>query len=271
MAGWRGPDCRAERRPRPPLDPGCQGLFFAHAHAHAHTHAHARAASAPAPFVRVGSAQASLPSFPSPYAGRGDRWPFFSDRRTEPRSVWRRRISSPGVPSSRAISHCSCGSSRAEKVEAGGCLSPGFGIIDARTSASFFAFVRSASANPFQASACASVILSSARRKAMRPSTRSMVAMPSMPPPIMPILCIIPMECIMDMLPIISFMSSSCPSSACCPYRRPSCPRHLAARRPMGSVREPEWPELIFRRPRGGNDRVRPGPAPTPEPQVPRP
>jgi hypothetical protein len=27
----------------------------------------------------------------------------------------------------------------------------------------------------------------------------------------------------MDMLPIISFMSSSCPSSACCPCRRPSC------------------------------------------------
>ena len=34
-----------------------------------------------------------------------------------------------------------------------------------------------------------------------------MVAIPSMPRPIMPIMCIIPIECIADMLPIIFFMS----------------------------------------------------------------
>jgi hypothetical protein len=36
---------------------------------------------------------------------------------------------------------------------------------------------------------------------------RSMVAIPSMPRPIMPIICIIPIECIADMLLIMFFMS----------------------------------------------------------------
>ena len=55
-----------------------------------------------------------------------------------------------------------------------------------------------------------------------------MVAIPSMPRPIMPIICIIPIECIVDMLLIMFFMSFI----GMLPIRRPSCPA------PCGAVAE---------------------------------
>ena len=223
-------------------------------------------AFAPVPFVRGTAAQASSPLLPSPYAGRGDRWPSSSDRPTRPRSAWRRRISSPGCR--RAARPATAPAGPAGRTRWKPVVHRRASALVARTSASFLAFVRNASAKPFHASACASVIFSSARRKAMRPSTRSMVAIPSMPRPIMPIMCIIPIECIADMLLIMFFMSFIMGMLPIPPPIMPAPPCGAAAR---GSVREPEWPGLIFRCPRGGNGRARPGPAPTPEPQVPRP
>ena len=69
------------------------------------------------------------------------------------RSAWRRQTSSPGCLRAAREAIAPAGQDGLPLSRAGCCASPGLPIIDARTSPSFFAFARSASAKVFQAPA----------------------------------------------------------------------------------------------------------------------